>query len=388
MRKKYFIPAFLGLLLILGGLLIVVFNIEELEQHYLITYKNEYDKIIFKQYVRKGQIAKSKTPNERADEVFVGWYLNDEEFDFSKPITSDIVLVGRWEDKFIKGTTYKITFYLDKDVYEIQEVLKETFAERPTEPKVEGYQFVGWYQDDIMYDFNLRVTKNIKLIAKFRKIQEQEQPNVPNEDEELTTKPIIPSPTPDIIPEEPDLPPTSSPTPPPVTPNEPQVQPTTPPETPTEQPEEKPPLFIKETGISTNLNNIIIRRGESFKIEASIEPSNATIQDLYIYCEDSLVCYVDSERKIQTIREGTTNLVIKTFHGIQKNIQVTVKPGYRTIENQDGRYFIIATNFDTVSGRVTLRYEGETTNKTVYISKQGIPATKKIKEIIKVVLDD
>lgn len=49
------------------------------------------------------QIKKGSTISKPSDPVmegytFKGWYLNDEEYDFSKKITSDIMLTAKWEE--------------------------------------------------------------------------------------------------------------------------------------------------------------------------------------------------------------------------------------------------------------------------------------------------
>ena len=44
-------------------------------------------------------------------------------------------------------------------------------ATEPTAPKKEGYTFLGWYLNDTKFDFNnTKITKNITLIAKWKKI--------------------------------------------------------------------------------------------------------------------------------------------------------------------------------------------------------------------------
>ena len=48
----------------------------------------------------------------------------------------------------------------------------------PVEPTMKGYEFVGWEYNGILFDFSTPVTSNMTLVAKYEKIQED------NEDEE------------------------------------------------------------------------------------------------------------------------------------------------------------------------------------------------------------
>ena len=46
----------------------------------------------------------------------------------------------------------------------------ETVTE-PTAPQSDEYKFLGWYLDDEKFDFSKPITKNIKLEAKWEKIE-------------------------------------------------------------------------------------------------------------------------------------------------------------------------------------------------------------------------
>lgn len=63
--------------------------------------------------------------------------------------------------------TVKVEFILNGGFGEIttQEIKVGSTINKPTEPTKEGYLFKGWHLDDEVYDFNKKVTKNIKLIA-------------------------------------------------------------------------------------------------------------------------------------------------------------------------------------------------------------------------------
>ncbi len=65
---------------------------------------------------------------------------------------------------------YKITFDSNGGSKVSSIVVKEnSLIEKPTNPKREGYTFVGWYYNKKIYDFNTKVTKNMTLKAKWSK---------------------------------------------------------------------------------------------------------------------------------------------------------------------------------------------------------------------------
>ena len=78
---------------------------------------------------------------------FAGWYTaaeGGEEYDFSNPVTEDLVLYARWDVK-----TYTVTFMVDDEEYDTQTVEYGTGATAPENPTKAStaqhhYQFNGW----------------------------------------------------------------------------------------------------------------------------------------------------------------------------------------------------------------------------------------------------
>ena len=85
----------------------------------------------------------------KADYVFVGWYLDAEfktPFTFnSMPVTSDITLYARFEEKAIEEFT--VTFMVDGAKYSETKTIGGVAA-LPTAPEQEGITFVGWWIGD------------------------------------------------------------------------------------------------------------------------------------------------------------------------------------------------------------------------------------------------
>ncbi|MDE6350461.1 MAG: InlB B-repeat-containing protein [Treponemataceae bacterium] len=112
------------------------------------------------------KVAEPASPT-RNGYTFNGWYDNSLKFDFSKSITSDIVLTARWTIEI----TYTITFNsAGGNEITSQTVKSGEKAIAPTPPTKDGYEFLGWHdRDDTVFDFeNTFINKNISLTAKWK----------------------------------------------------------------------------------------------------------------------------------------------------------------------------------------------------------------------------
>lgn len=106
---------------------------------------------------------------------FLGWYLNGQKYDFNTPVTRTITLIAKWKkvntDKPVVDN--KHTVYFDSnggDYVKSQTVFDGNYANRPSDPTKSCHQFGGWYTDknlNYKYDFNIPVTKDITLYAKW-----------------------------------------------------------------------------------------------------------------------------------------------------------------------------------------------------------------------------
>ena len=128
--------------------------------------------VVQTQTVKHGDVATYKT-TYRAGYIFLGWYLDGEEYDFSTPVTKKIVLEAKWKKKESQE---------DKDIYLVefdsnggtsvddQEVVEGDTATRPKDPTRHCYEFAGWYIDSSLtkkYDFSTPVTSDMTLYAKW-----------------------------------------------------------------------------------------------------------------------------------------------------------------------------------------------------------------------------
>ena len=93
--------------------------------------------------------------------VFDAWYNGEAEYDWETPVTADITLTANWTDK-----TYTVTF--DVEGIEAQEVKHKDKVTKPAEdPTKEGFVFAGWLNGETAYDFELPVTSDLALTAKW-----------------------------------------------------------------------------------------------------------------------------------------------------------------------------------------------------------------------------
>ena len=150
--------------------------------------------------VQKGhKIEEPKAPTKEGYK-FVKWLVNGKEFDFDTEVTKDITLTAEWEkddSKPVNGDNsnnnqpshtgnkvykYKVSFDqnggtgLGKDPYEWIVKGKNAVLPKIT-PKKAGYKFVCWTLNGKAYNFKTPVTRNIKLVAKWEKVNtEPEKP--------------------------------------------------------------------------------------------------------------------------------------------------------------------------------------------------------------------
>jgi len=125
--------------------------------------------------VVEGETVLKPSPNPTKEgSTFLGWFLGDEEFDFTTPITSNITLNAKWDDTETPPTEYIVTFdlnYGNAKPDEVKVVANEK-VEKPANPTRSGYTFDGWFEGNatVSFDFNTPITKNITLKAKWTPI--------------------------------------------------------------------------------------------------------------------------------------------------------------------------------------------------------------------------
>lgn len=104
--------------------------------------------------------------------TFLGWYLNNVEYDFSSKVTDNITLTAKWSIDNTQEKVWTVTFDSNGgsaiDPLEVNDGAKV----KSTTPSKDGYTFLGWYVGEEKFDFNTPITKSITLVAKWEKAEE------------------------------------------------------------------------------------------------------------------------------------------------------------------------------------------------------------------------
>lgn len=112
------------------------------------------------------EVNERKAPNKE-NYTFLGWYLDNELYNFNNKITKDIILIAKYE---LNKVT--ITYDLDGGTGQTSEdIYINTTPNIPETPKKEGYRFLKWTQNDKDFSFNTKITKNITIKAVWEKIE-------------------------------------------------------------------------------------------------------------------------------------------------------------------------------------------------------------------------
>ena len=124
--------------------------------------------------VEEGKTATAPTGLTKDGYTLVEWQLGGAKYDFSTPVTKDITLVAVWKQN------YTVTFDAKggTPTPDAQTVVEDGTATAPTLTK-DGYTFVEWRLDGKKYDFSTKVTKDITLVAKWKKKKEESTPKDP-----------------------------------------------------------------------------------------------------------------------------------------------------------------------------------------------------------------
>lgn len=143
------------------------------EVNYTITYNlnNGLKDIIV--VVNENDIVSKPEDPSRIGYIFIGWFLDDIEFIFNNHINSDLTIDAHWVKETVK---YNVEIVLDNGQQNISyRVIEFEKVTKPQDPVKNGYNFIGWYLGDNVYDFNSEVTSNIRIEARYRLLTSQDK---------------------------------------------------------------------------------------------------------------------------------------------------------------------------------------------------------------------
>lgn len=99
---------------------------------------------------------------------FLKWTLDGKDFSFTMKINKDITLKAVWE--LIEYVT--INFDTDGgDIIEALKIEKYSKIDNLPIPNKEGYKFIGWYLDELEFDNDKKIDKDITLKAIYERIE-------------------------------------------------------------------------------------------------------------------------------------------------------------------------------------------------------------------------
>ena len=111
--------------------------------------------------------------------VFLGWFLNGNEYDFNVPVTSNMTLVAKWTEVDPAKTYYKVVFDGDGGTpgKEFENVLDGNFVVLPSAQR-DGYRFDGWYSGSQLIGQSgdsVKVTSNMTLVAHWTAVEDSKE---------------------------------------------------------------------------------------------------------------------------------------------------------------------------------------------------------------------
>ena len=141
----------------------------DIKDNYDVIFKDAAGNEFSKASVKSGSAvtAPDTTPTLTAF-LFKEWQLNGKKYDFTTPVTEDIVLTPAWE--FDTANYIKVKFTADGQAFgDEQYVAKNGTATKPaTDPTKENYKFKFWTVDNTTeFDFSTALTADTEIKAFF-----------------------------------------------------------------------------------------------------------------------------------------------------------------------------------------------------------------------------
>ena len=137
----------------------------------LIAFKKEKYAVVFVDgdNIEALVVEEGKTVPERNasnSTGFIGWYQDNQKYDFSKEVTDHIVLKAMYDNT----KKYQVTFDTDggSNVSSVS-VNENEKLQKPADPVKAGYNFIEWQLNGTKYDFNREVTSDMTLVAKWER---------------------------------------------------------------------------------------------------------------------------------------------------------------------------------------------------------------------------
>ena len=166
-KRNIFIIAF-SVIVLIG---VILFFYLRSNKTYTVTFDTNGGGKMIEQKVKKGEMVVKPNDPTKEGYIFIEWDYKGTIFDFTTKVDKDIILEAVWKQKEKGKETYVVKFDTDGGSTISNQIINEgEFIKKPKEPTKEGYKFVNWYNGDDVYNFSLKVNKDLVLTAKWEKV--------------------------------------------------------------------------------------------------------------------------------------------------------------------------------------------------------------------------
>lgn len=140
---------------------------------YTITFDSDGGSVVEKQIVKRGEKVNKPTDPTRDGYIFIEWDLGSSIYDFSAKVTRNLILKAVWKEQEGGKVTYVVNFNTDGGNSVSNQIInKDGTITKPQDPVRDGYKFLGWYSNNVLFDFSTPVTTNLELVAKWEKVKD------------------------------------------------------------------------------------------------------------------------------------------------------------------------------------------------------------------------
>ncbi|NLK12617.1 MAG: InlB B-repeat-containing protein, partial [Candidatus Phytoplasma sp.] len=144
------------------------------DEEFTVVFNLGYDELkLANQIVKKGQVVNEPSDPERNGYEFLGWFIGETKYDFTKVVESNLVLTAKWRNKDLEAEEFTVIFDLGYDglILDEKSVFSGNTVDKPADPGRNGYEFLGWFLGNSIYLFDEAVTKDIVLVAQWKNDQ-------------------------------------------------------------------------------------------------------------------------------------------------------------------------------------------------------------------------
>lgn len=164
-------------------------NIDNKPEMCVVQFEANGGTTVAQQEIECGSVIVQPDNPQKEGFVFKYWEYNGEEYNFSNPVETNIVLKPFYEvEENVEIVVISFDIKGGNKIEDIK-IKKGETIEKPILPKKAGYKFIGWYIDNKEYSFSNPIDKDITLEAKWEKQNSNisnggnTNPNVENNDE-------------------------------------------------------------------------------------------------------------------------------------------------------------------------------------------------------------